>query len=245
MRPLIGVTANLELGERQVRLSQDYIQGVEHAGGLPYVVPPFDSYDVLDDVLTYIDGLLLTGGVDIDPQLFGQTPVWQMGTINPERDRAELYLTKKALDRGLPVFGICRGVQVLAVAAGGTLFQDLRSEKPSSLKHTQDAPRSYATHPVTVAAGSQVAAMLGSVAVEVNTFHHQAVRDVPPGFVVSAVAPDGVIEAIEDERTVQGGPFAVGVQWHPEGLWRVMPEHARLFQGFVEAAAAYRSLKGR
>jgi len=243
MRPLIGITANLELGERQVRLNQDYIQGVEHAGGLPYVLPPFESTDVLDEVLSRIDGLLLTGGVDVDPQLFGQMPVWQMGSINPERDRAELYLARKALEQGLPVFGICRGIQVLAVAAGGTLYQDLRAEKPSSLKHAQEAPRSYPTHPVNVTAGSRVAGMLRTVTVEVNTFHHQAVRDVPPGFTVTAVAPDGVIEAIEDERTAAGGAFAVGVQWHPEGLWRVMPEHAGLFRGFVEAAAAYRARK--
>ncbi len=248
-RPRIGVTSGFVQDPYATRLGLDYTGGLEEAGGLPLILPVPHRLregaagaggafagELAAQALAAVDGLLLSGGKDLDPETFGEAPLRGLGEVEPERDLWELALARNALARGLPVFGICRGVQVLAVAAGGDLYQDLPSQKPDSLKHRQEAPRSAATHYVEVAPGTLLAGLLGSGPVKVNSLHHQAVRRVPAGFRVCAVAPDGVIEAIETDGAGRGRPFALGVQWHPEDLWKRQPVFLRLFAGLVDAA---------
>lgn len=198
---------------------------------LPFVANAAEAAALLERM----DGLLLSGGGDVDPRHFGEDPHPRLGTIEPERDTSEMLLARAALDRQLPVLAICRGEQVLAVSVGGTLWQDISSQVPQAIKHAQQAPRWYPTHAVQVAPGSRLAGILGAGAVRVNSYHHQAVKALPPGWQVTATAPDGLIEAFEAE---QG--FALAVQWHPENFAPQGGEFDALFRAHVEAAAAYR-----
>lgn len=227
-----------------------YTEAVEAAGGVPVLLPPpgpdveplapprptggLRSGDgdalaaAVRAVLGRVDALLLTGGGDVDPAYFGQEARAELQSRQPLRDRFEILLVREALARGLPVLGICRGHQVLNIAAGGDLYQDVRLAVPRPLEHGERG----GMHPVTVTGPGVLADLLGPGVCMTNTRHHQSVGRVAPGFRVSAVAPDGVVEAIEgvDHR------FAVGVQWHPELLWRAAPEQARLFRALVAAA---------
>lgn len=237
-RPLVLVTPDLE--DRQGRrgpyrsfvLDESYARAVYGAGGVPLVAPYSDDEDVLARLLDGVDGLLLTGGdFDVDPALFGAPPHEKLGTLKPERTRFEGALLDGAVARGLPVLGICGGMQLMNVARGGTLWQDLASERPSDVEHQQVEPKHVAGHTAVVVAGTKLAAALGTAgSVGVNTTHHQAVREVGEGLVASATAPDGLVEAIEDPRA----RFHVGVQWHPEA----MPDDERqrgLYAAFLEA----------
>jgi putative glutamine amidotransferase len=237
MKPVIGITSSYAPESDSQSLPSAYVRAVEAAAGLPFIIPAGISAQLADEVLGVIDGLLLSGGGDIDPQIFGESPHQRLGTISPERDFIEIPLAQAALKRGLPVLAICRGIQVLNVAAGGTLIQDIPSQVPGAIKHRQEAPRWLGTHAVVVAPDSRLAALLGATQVRVNSYHHQSVKAVAPGFRLSAEAPDGIIEAIE---SLCPDRFALGVQWHPEGMFEKVPAFARLFQGLVEAATTGR-----
>jgi putative glutamine amidotransferase len=210
----------------------DYLAAIEKAGASPRTLSPDDA---LPGALDGCDGVLLTGGVDVDPAEYGETTTHPTVEVDPVRDRYELLLAREAMARDLPLLAICRGAQVLNVAAGGTLFQDLPSQHPSPIRHTVEQPKHAIAHDVRIAADTRLAALLGAAKPEVavNSRHHQAVREVASGFVVAATAPDGVIEAIEKPDAA----FCVGVQWHPENFWRT-GEFSTLFDGFVEAARA-------
>lgn len=237
MRPLIGVSCWQNPESLEFFVPEAYVQALRKAGTVPVLLPFVGSEEEAEQVLSRLDGLLLSGGVDLDPVHWGEEPYRQMGRIDPSRDQSELLLARRALSTGLPVLGICRGLQVLAVAAGGTLWQDLHSQGASSLKHDQNAPRWYPTHGVRLTQESRLASWLGTE-IRVNSFHHQAVRDAPRGFKAVASAPDGVIEALEH----QTHPFAIGVQWHPEAMWNQEKNYDALFLAF---AAAARSGSGR
>ena len=237
MRPIIGITCTTTGSDKGSHgIGADYINAVEHAGGTPILLPLIQSDSCIADFLSLADGLLLSGGVDVDPFLYGEESQPKMGAINVDKDRVEMCLTPKALQMDLPVLAICRGIQILNVASGGTLYQDLSMSPDPVLKHRQDAPRWYATHAIHVEEGTRLMNILGHSTIRVNTFHHQAVKDIAPGFVVSAVAGDGIIEGIESVRHT----FAVGVQCHPEGMWKKNPAIANLFAVFTEAAKAYK-----
>jgi putative glutamine amidotransferase len=186
-----------------------------------------------------LDGLLLPGGVDVDPAIYGQEPHPELGKVDDALDEAELVLTRWALEDQLPLLGICRGIQLMNVAAGGTLYQDLRAQFPGAQCHRfvpSQYGRDHRGHLVHIEPGSHLARALG-LSVPVNSRHHQAVKDVAPGFVVTARAPDGVIEGLELEGLEHpGAPFAVGVQWHPENLAAQDAQMLALFQAFVQAA---------
>lgn len=222
-KPVIGVTPCSRLG--------DYLESVKRAGGEPVVLRNSDDPA---DVLARVDGLLLTGGADVDPELYGQDR-HQRTETDPDRDRFELPLARAALAADAPLLAICRGVQVLNVAAGGTLVQDLPSEMPSNLQHSIDVPKNHPAHTVRIEPGTRLAAAMGRAAsidaCAVNSRHHQAVDAVAPEFVACAASPDGVIEAIERPSA----SFCVGVQWHPENFWRT-GEFDSLFRSFVDAA---------
>lgn len=234
-KPLIGVLPDYNTEKRQVLLRAEYAFGLAEVGASP-VVLPVPAIDVPEaqwtSALDHLDGLLVSGGPDIDAVEFGQTPIRGMGRVNPERDRFELKLVRLALERDLPVLGICRGLQTIAVAAGGTLYQDLDSQLPDSLKHRQDAPYWHVTHKVSAVPGSGIALAHGCEEFMVNTFHHQVVKDLPAGFVATAHAPDGLIEGIESTKH----RLVLGVQWHPEGIWPRDRFHLATFRHLVEAA---------
>jgi putative glutamine amidotransferase len=223
------------IGITTCRKIEDYRQAILHVGGEPRLL---DSSMSLDDALGGIDGLLLTGGNDVTPSLYGEPA--HPATVEAEtgRDDFEISLITAARARELPIFAICRGVQVLNVACGGTLVQDIPSQLPGALGHSLPCPPNQAytfAHEVWIEKDSLLATLmrerLTDDACEVNSRHHQAVKDVAKGFNVSATAPDGVIEAIEDPAAL----FCLGVQWHPENFFRT-GEFRPLFEGFIEAA---------
>jgi putative glutamine amidotransferase len=211
----------------------DYETSLARVGA---TVRPLDpSMGDADSVVDGLDALVLTGGEDVDPRFYGEAPHLTFEAAEPGRDQFELALARAALDRGLPLLAICRGVQVLNVAAGGSLVQDIGSDVPGALVHQVDTTPSTIAHEVWVAAGSKLATLMADRlegdALMVNSRHHQAVRKLAPGFVASATAPDGVIEAIERPDL----PFCVGVQWHPENFWRT-GEFRALFEGLLKVA---------
>jgi len=218
------------------RKIEDYRQAILHAGGEVRVVDPSMSVEA---ALAGIDGLLLTGGADVAPALYGEQPHSTIVEAEVGRDAFEVALIGAARARDLPLFAICRGAQVLNVACGGTLVQDIPSQMPGAAEHSHDSPPHESfllAHEIWVDKGTLLAQLMGDRlrdqdACDVNSRHHQAVKDVAPGFKVSATAPDGVIEAIEDP----GARFCIGVQWHPENFWRT-GEFRALFEGFLEAA---------
>ena len=211
----------------------DYEESLARAGA--QVRPLAPSLGSADEALDGLDALVLTGGGDVDPQHYGETPHPTFSPAEPGRDAFELALARAALDRGMPLLAICRGVQVLNVAAGGSLVQDIETQVPGALVHRVETTPSAIAHEVWVATGSALARLLADRiegdALLVNSRHHQAVKQLAPGFVASATAPDGVIEAIERPDL----PFCVGVQWHPENFWRT-GEFRALFEGLLKQA---------
>jgi putative glutamine amidotransferase len=236
--PLIGIPGHGDQSSRSgspiFAQNRTYVEAVTTAGGAPVLIPPNLDEGGLRAIYERLDGLLLAGGEDVHPKHYGEAVHEKCGESDEARDAVELTLAGWALAEGLPILAICRGIQVLNVAAGGKLYQDIASQVPDSLKHDcwPDYARNYLAHQVTVNGDSRLAAILGQRQVGVNSTHHQAVKDVPPSFRVVARATDGLIEAIEGHDH----PFALGVQWHPEELVEDAPPMRRLFEEFVSAA---------
>jgi len=231
-RSRIGLTLDVDEDGRRYEIKQGYVEAVLEAGGLPVLLPHAEP--VAAAYLALIDGLVVTGGAfDIPPELYGDARREVCGPSKADRTRFEKEILEAALAAGLPVLGICGGMQLLNVVRGGTLYQDLPSDAGIG-GHEQPAPKDVPTHPVKVAAGTLLWRLLGPPVPEhrVNSTHHQAVREPGTGVLVAATAPDGVIEAIE----LPDLPFAVGVQWHPEAVRRHDPRQAGLFTGLVEAS---------
>ena len=220
-------------------IGQAYLSAVIAAGGIPVLLPLGMDEACLFQALDMADGLLLAGGVDVAPALFGEEPHPKLGEVDAERDAAELALARRALEIGMPLLAICRGIQVLNVAAGGTLYQDIPSELPDILKHTcfyPAYPRNHIAHTIEIEPGSRLAAIVGQdgnlpYGVSVNSLHHQSIKDLGNGLRIVAKAPDGVVEAAEGA----GDAWVVAVQWHPEEL-SARPDMSALFRAFVEAA---------
>jgi len=242
MKPLIGITGSMGLGiyslqqehmpaERH-QLSDSYVRAIAQAGGIPVVIPCCEDENLMKALVDRLDGVLLSGGGEVDPALFGQRATGHLGSVTPRRDAAELAIARYVIEEtDKPILGICRGIQAMNVAMGGTLYIDLPDA--GKLCHSLTMyPRAMVSHSVVIAEDTHLAAAYGSGEQKVNSFHHQAVNAVAPGFLVTAKsADDAVVEAME----MPGERFVVGVQWHPEELI-AREEAQRLFRSFVEAA---------
>ena len=231
MKPLIALTMHPVEGKMEI--NNTYINAIKRAGGIPVCIPYMDE-DTIDSVLDGVQGVLLIGGYDVNPLIFGQEPHYKLGTVIYERDQSDLLMAKKAFARNMPLLGICRGEQVMNVAFGGTLYQDIDSQVENVLKHTQASMRHELTHTVELLP-SKLQQIIGQESILTNSFHHQAVDAVAPGFLLNARAKDGVIEGIEHPEH----PYCIGVQWHPEGLQNDAPSD-NLFKSFIEAAIQYK-----
>jgi len=220
----------------QNRRMSDYMESVRRAGGEPIEVAA--GGEAPEHLLARVDGIMLTGGGDVDPLLYGEAPHATFQAAEADRDRFEIALTRAAIAADIPFLAICRGMQLVNVAMGGTLIQDIPSQVPGALEHSVPEPRAHVAHEVWVAKGSRLSALLADhmedgETCHVNSRHHQSVATAAPGFDVTATSPDGVIEAMEKP----GAAFCIGVQWHPENFWRT-GEFRSLFEGFVQAANA-------
>jgi len=241
MRPAIGITCDYDLGISSQSISpgrsyffsnKNYAQAVEKSGGLPLLLPCLSSEEIVEAFLDKIDGLLLSGGVDIDPSYYGEEPGPRLGGLNPERAAFEVMIIQRALEQDIPLLGICGGHQLLNVVARGSLYQDIYSQVPQVLNHRQRAPRWYPYHTVQIEKESKLRQILRIDSLRVNSRHHQAVKNLGKDFKVSASTSDNIIEAIES--TVHR--FVIGVQWHPEDMFE-RDAHARsLFQALIKAA---------
>ena len=224
--PLIAIGQN--------RKMEDYLESVRRAGGEPVEV--LVGGEAPEQILARVDGLVLTGGGDVDPKLYGEARHDTFQAAETGRDDFEIALARAAVVKGIPLLAICRGMQVLNVAMGGTLFQDIPSQVTGALEHSVPQPRAGSAHEVWVSKGSQLSTLLADhmedgETCHVNSRHHQSVKDAAQGFDVTATSPDGVVEAMEKT----GAPFCVAVQWHPENFWRT-GEFRELFEGLVKAA---------
>lgn len=240
-RPFIGLTGMRHLRTSQlpglplqgVALADDYVHGVERAGGVPVAIPYVENEETLGAVAERLDGLLLTGGEDPDPNLYGEEPIRGLGLVQQERDTLEFALIHMMRAQGKPIFGICRGMQVLNVALGGTLYQDLACQWKGQMAHNQRASRDHLSHRVKIEEGSRLAACFdGKTTIQVNSFHHQAVKDVAPPLRAVAWDAEGLVEAVESKT----GSWTLAVQWHPENLWRRDQTVIGLFKSLVAAA---------
>lgn len=236
MGPRIGITGVTRLAggtERSV-VNAAYVYSVTAVGGVPLVLPPQIGPAQVESVLDAVDGVLLTGGEDIEPATYGQRPHPKEDRPDPARDAFEIALFHAAWGRRVPVLAICRGQQLTNVALGGTLWQDLPSQRPGPIIHSHSGARDQRTHRVAVTPNSRLARSLGGIEHRVNSFHHQAIRVLAPGLRVTAHAPDGVIEGVESEA---GAPWLLAVQWHPEEFFRDQDASDRgLFETLIREA---------
>jgi len=233
MKPIIGITAMANADSGIVyRCNQDYVHAILDAGGIPILLPACGGEVDYAALVDRMDGLLIPGGGDVAPMLYGEEAIAQVTYTRRADDTFEFALIRAAAAQGKPILGICRGIQVINAAFGGTLWQDIPSQFPSRLCHRQTGPRYEPFHYVQLEPGSAMAALYGCLRLEVNSFHHQAVKDVAPGFRVSGRSSDGLIEAMEHESQ-----YILGVQWHPEGMIREHPVQQALFRDFVAKAA--------
>jgi putative glutamine amidotransferase len=245
-RPLIGVTTSevrfaervnpvpqADPPRREMALGLTYLRAIEAAGGLPVVMPPMEL-EAIEPLLDRLSGICLSGGPDLDPETYEEQPHPELGPIEPDLDRFELELARQADDRGLPILAICRGMQALNVARGGSLHQHLPDRPGVTIDHRQGIAGDQTVHDVSIAIGSRLARLIGKRDAAVNSFHHQGVHRLGHGLRAVAWSPDGVIEGIE----APARDFAVGVQWHAESLV-ARREHAALFRGLIDAAMRF------
>ena len=245
MRPLIGISASIkendDLGWSFHRLPSTYSIALERVGAAPVIIPNGLCDESLRTLYQRLDGVLLSGGGDLDPELYHALPHPKTGRICAARDETEIALSRWAYEDDRPLFGICRGIQSLAVALGGTLLQDIPDhvgeDYPHSLK-SEEPPHNLHAHSVSILPKSLLAELLGSTRLGVNSLHHQSVERMPPGFIATAHSPDGMIEAME----APGSAFCLAVQWHPEDMIDSDPLMLRLFAGFAEACRQHQTV---
>lgn len=237
MKPVIGISGNILInkgntfsGYRRSYVNQDYVEAILRAGGIPFIIPFNEDLESIREMVEHVDGVILSGGHDVNPYNYGEDPLLKIGEVFPERDVFDMEIYKTAVKFNKPVFGICRGFQIINVVNGGSLYQDLSYADFVKLKHDQQDNPSQATHFVKFEEGTFLRDILGEES-KVNSFHHQILKDVAPGFKVVAKSPDGVVESIQK---ITEDCFVVGVQWHPEMLSVKYEDSQKAFDEFVK-----------
>lgn len=243
MRPVIGITPDFHPGHRKGFRSRGestyfirarYVDAVQDLGGVPLILPATQEAKLRKGMLSRIDGLLITGsGPDLNPRLYGERQTARFKIMSAERSEFELCLAREAIREGCPILGICGGLQLLNVALGGSLIQDIETAVPRALPHQQEETATRVSHRVRITPGTRLHRILRSDTIRVNSSHHQAPKGVAPGLMVNAMAPDGIIEGLESAEPC----FVIGIQWHPEYLYRRNEASRRLFKAFLKESA--------
>ena len=233
-KPVIGLTGSFrpDSWTAQHFLNESYLHAVRHFGGIPLFIPVLTEKEELEYLLNQCDGLILTGGNDIDPERFGEHLLNDTVVIASERDEAETAVLDLAVRMDIPILGICRGIQMMNVYFGGTLYQDIPAQCPSDIKHRMEEPYHRTSHSCILVPRSPLHTLAGKDSIGVNSHHHQAIKEPAPGFLVMGRSEDGIIEAICDP----GKPFCWGVQWHPERIWDIEDSSAKVFEAFIAAS---------
>ncbi|KAB8291437.1 gamma-glutamyl-gamma-aminobutyrate hydrolase family protein [Bifidobacterium avesanii] len=234
VRPVIGITPLMDIERDSYWMLPGYMTGIEEAGGLPVMLPLTSDPALLSQAAVMCDGLLFSGGHDVDPSMYGEEPIAQCGRTCPERDAMERALLDIAVNRDMPVLGVCRGLQLMNAALGGTLYQDLPTQRPKPVNHDMQPPYDEPQHRVDIVEGTPLHELLGVRSLGVNSRHHQAVRRLAQSLNVMAVSEDGLVEA----AWMPGKRFVWGVQWHPEHAWRTDVASRMLLETFVKEAGA-------
>lgn len=232
-KPVIGLSCSYEKDEHNHRifLNHSYLNAIRHFGGIPVVLPSEGNADELEYLVSQCDGILLTGGMDIEPELYGEEKWNDTVATTPDRDRSESLIFRLAEERDLPILGICRGIQMMNVYFGGTLYQDIPTQAPSEVNHSMKPPYQRIGHNCVITPTSPLHTLTGRDVIGVNSFHHQSIKDIAPGFAVMGRCEDGIIEAIWNPHK----KFIWGVQWHPEQIWEIEDSSAQLFIAFIDA----------
>lgn len=237
--PLIGISATLLtiesgslMGRERVAVGYDYIEAIRLAGGIPIVLPIVEGKEFIQQQMQLVDALLLSGGYDVSPLFYDEEPKRGLEAICTDRDLYEIQLLQVARETHKPIFGICRGIQLLNVALGGTLYQDIGMALPAALQHSQKAKPEEATHTVALVPCTRLHRIMEEDLILTNSLHHQAIKDLAPGLIANAYTKDGLIEGVEGESDL----FILGVQWHPELMCGKHPKMLKLFHALIEAA---------
>ncbi len=232
-KPIIGLTPQYDYEKNRVWIGPNYLEAIRTAGGVPILLPLQAEEDELKVAADICDGFMYTGGPDIDPFRFGEETIRQCGVVVPERDAMEEALFQIAMESGKPILGICRGIQVLNVFLGGTLYQDIAAQYSSDLPlaHSQQSGNSVLTHSVSIKEGTLLSRILSKDIIKVNSFHHQSVKDLAPSLEAAGFSADSLIEAVY----LPGHKFFLGVQWHPEHLFRTNDDALKIFKAFANA----------
>ncbi|WP_010240718.1 gamma-glutamyl-gamma-aminobutyrate hydrolase family protein [Clostridium arbusti] len=237
-KPIIGISGNFIIdrggmfpGYKRAYVNDDYVRAVAMAGGIPYIIPIVSDESIVIEQMSNVDALILSGGYDVNPLIYGEEPRQKLGAILPERDKFDIWLLEEACKMNKPVLGICRGIQIMNAAFGGSINQDLSYDENCYIKHFQETSPSTAGHTVEILEGSKLHSILGSK-ITTNSFHHQTLNRIAEGFTVTAKAKDGTVEAIEKD----GENFVLGIQWHPEMMSSSSQEMLHIFGNLVKNA---------
>lgn len=234
MRPVIGVTVYKEQKDCNVymKVNEWNLKAIENFGGIPVMLHITNDDKVIEGYIKILDGIYLTGGGDINPLLFNEEPIRELGNVEYDRDNFEIKLYKKASEKNIPILGVCRGMQVMNVADGGNLYQDLYSQRPKTNNHScKYAFEGNEFHTVNIKENSKLYDILNTTEIKINSYHHQAVNELAKDYVATAFAKDGVVECIESTKL----KYAIGIQWHPEVMYAKYPLFRKLFKSFINA----------